>query len=75
MDLTTVMREVGNWPVEDRLRLIEEVWDSLSDRAGGSILSETHRQDLQRRLDDYRDNPKAGSPWDDVKMRLQGKTR
>ena len=75
MDLTTVMNEVGNWPVEDRLRLIEEVWDSLSDRAGGNILSEAHKQDLQRRLDAYRDNPKAGSPWDEVSARLRGKTR
>ncbi len=73
MDLTTVMKEVGNWPLEDRLRLIEEVWDTLSDRAGGAVLTENQRQDLERRLDAYRDNPKAGSSWDDVKMRLREK--
>jgi putative addiction module component (TIGR02574 family) len=71
MDVTTVMKEVGSWPVEDRLRLIEEVWDSLSDRAGTSVLSDKHKLDLQRRLDAYRDNPKAGSSWDEVKSRLQ----
>ena len=24
------------------------------------------------RLDDFRDNPKAGSPWEEVKARLRG---
>jgi putative addiction module component (TIGR02574 family) len=75
MDLTTVMQEVGNWPIEDRLRLIEEVWDSLSDRAGVGVLNDKHKQDLQRRLDAYRDNPKAGSSWNDVKTRLRGKSQ
>ena len=75
MDLSTGMQEVGNWPVEDRLRLIEEVWDSLSDRAGVGVLTDKHKQDLQRRLDAYRDNPKAGSSWNDVKARLRGKSQ
>jgi putative addiction module component (TIGR02574 family) len=72
MDVMTIMKEVGNWPVEDRLRLIEEVWDSLSDRASGAVLSETQKQDLQHRLDAYRDDPKNGSSWDEVKSRLKG---
>lgn len=71
MDVMTIMKEVGSWPVEDRMRLIEEVWDSLSDRAG-SVLNETHQRDLQRRLDAYRDNPKAGSTWEAVKSSLMG---
>jgi putative addiction module component (TIGR02574 family) len=74
MDVMTIMKEVGSWPVEDRMRLIEEVWDSLSDRAG-SVLSEAHQRDLQRRLDAYRDHPKTGSSWDEVKSRLLGKAQ
>ena len=73
MDVSTVMKEIGTWPFEDRLRLIEEVWDSLSDHSLDSGLTETHKQDLQRRLEAYRDNPKAGAPWEDVKARLRGK--
>ena len=73
MDVTSIMKEVGTWPVEDRMRLIEEVWDTLSDRGRGIVLSETHQQDLERRLDAYRDNPQTGSPWNEVKSRLQRK--
>lgn len=73
MDVTTVMKEVGNWPVEERLRLIEEVWESLSDRPEATVLSEARQQDLQRRMDAYRDDPKAGSPWEESEARLRGK--
>lgn len=75
MDVAKLMKEVGNWPVEERLRLIEEVWGSLSERPEDMVLSEVHKQDLQRRLDTYRDDPKAGSPWDEVETRLRGPER
>jgi len=29
MDLKTVLDEVGAWPAEQRLRLVEEVWGGL----------------------------------------------
>jgi len=73
MDLSTVMKEVGQWTVEERLRLIEEVWETLSDHPEEIVLSEAHQRDLQRRLDAYRDNPKAGSPWEEVEARLRGR--
>jgi putative addiction module component (TIGR02574 family) len=75
MDVATVMKEVGNWPIEDRLQLIEEVWGSLADHSAEITLSDAHRQDLQRRLDTYRDDPKAGSPWEEVEVRLRGHGR
>jgi putative addiction module component (TIGR02574 family) len=72
MDLQTVLTAVEAWPAEDRLRLIEEVWDSLATAPEAAKLTGAQEQDLQRRLDAYRDNPKAGSSWEDVKARLQG---
>ena len=75
MDLQTVLAAVESWPADDRLRLIERVWDSLAATPEGAGLTESQTLDLQRRLDAYRDNPKAGSPWEDVKARLQGTGR
>ena len=50
----------------DRLRLIEEIWDSLSELP----IPESHREELDRRLADCEANPAAGSPWEEVKSRL-----
>jgi len=75
MDLQTVLAAVESWPAEDRLELIERVWDGLASTSGVSDLTETQKLDLQQRLDAYRDNPKAGSSWEEVKTRLQGNAR
>ena len=72
MDLQTVLSAVESWPAEDRLRLIEEVWETLeADSAAPGSLTEAQKNDLQRRLDAYRDHPRAGSTWEEVKARLQ----
>jgi putative addiction module component (TIGR02574 family) len=74
MDLQTVLTAVESWPPEDRLRLIEEVWERLAATPEATSLTEPQAQDLRRRLEAYRDNPKAGSPWEEVKTRLQQRT-
>jgi putative addiction module component (TIGR02574 family) len=71
MAVTTVMSEVVTWPIEERLRLVAEVWDSIEAGNESIVLSETHMEDLKRRLDAYRDDPKAGSSWEDVEARIR----
>jgi putative addiction module component (TIGR02574 family) len=73
MDLQAVLLEVDSWPAEERLRLIEAVWDRLAPASEADTLTEAQEEDLKRRLEAYRDNPRAGSPWEEVKARLQGR--
>jgi len=56
----------------ERILLVEELWDSIAATPDAVSLTESQQRDLQRRLDAYRDNPQAGSPWEEVKARLQG---
>lgn len=72
MDLRVVLDMVGTWPAEDRLRLIGAIWEGLEEAPEAIVLTEVQQHDLQRRLDAYRDNPGAGSSWEEVKARLQG---
>ena len=54
---------------EERLRLLEEIWDSLSDEE--VPLTAAQRAELDRRLDELdRDGP-TGIPWEEVLRRLQ----
>jgi putative addiction module component (TIGR02574 family) len=75
--MSITMKEFGldQLSVADRIVLVEELWDSIADSPEGVILSEAHLEDLRRRLDANRDHPKAGSPWEEVKARLQGSSR
>jgi putative addiction module component (TIGR02574 family) len=58
---------------EQRLRLIGEIWDSLS--VHDTPIPESHREELDRRLADADANPSAGMPWEEVRARLRGKKR
>ena len=55
---------------EDRWRLLDEIAESLAEAPEAVTLSDAHREHLLRRLNAYRDDPKAGSSWDEVKARL-----
>ena len=59
--------------VAERILLVEEIWDSIAADAEQQPITESQKQDLQRRLAAYEANPKAGSSWEEVKARLQGR--
>ena len=56
---------------EDRLRLLGEIWDTLTPVTQGDIPA-SHRDELDRRLADADADPTAGRPWEEVRARLRG---
>ena len=60
--------------VAQRILLVEEIWDSIVAEEGEIPLSEAQIQDLQRRIEAYEADPKAGSSWYEVKARLLRKS-
>jgi putative addiction module component (TIGR02574 family) len=59
--------------VDDRLLLLGEIWDSIAAEPDAVPITDAQKKDLQARLDAYKDNPKAGAPWEEVKARLRSK--
>ena len=60
--------------VAQRILLVEEIWDSISADAEQLPLTDSQKQDLQRRLAAYEANRHAGSTWEEVKARLQDRS-
>ena len=59
---------------EERLRLLEELWDSLSATPEAIPLTTAQREELDRRLDELdRDGP-SGIPWDDVLRQIRSRS-
>ena len=67
MDLQTVLAEVESWPIEDRLRLVERIWEGLGERADESGLTEAQRAEIDRRLADDDASPDDVFSWEEVK--------
>ena len=57
-------------PVAERLRLVEDLWDSIAEVPEAIELSDEQRKELDERLERFHRNPEAGSPWKDVKDRI-----
>ena len=64
------LSDVLELPVEERLALVGDIWDSIAQVPNAVELTEAQRAELDRRLDAYRRDPKAGSPWVEVKARI-----
>ena len=73
MDLQTVLTEVDSWPVADRLRLMEGIWDSLADQGYAPELTDEIKAELDRRVEEMDRNPDAAIPWETAKARVLGR--
>lgn len=57
--------------VEERLALVEELWDSIASDSAAIPLTAEQTQELERRLADYEANPNEGVPWSEVKASVR----
>ena len=55
----------------ERLQLVEELWDSLSDTPEAVPVTDAQRVELDRRLDDLEQEGPSGIPWDEVVRRIR----
>lgn len=53
-------------PVDDRIRLVEDLWDSIAAEQSALTLSPGQIADLDRRLDAYEADPQAVYPAEEV---------
>ena len=65
--------DINSLTPEQKLRLIEELWGSLSDDE--IPITEAQKQELERRLADLESNPDKVVPWDEVRRRLQDRLK
>ncbi len=70
MDYQSVLNEVETWPIDDRIRLAQDVWDRLENQGYEPELTEEMKAELDRRIEEMDRNPDAGIPWEVAKARV-----
>ena len=58
-------------PVQERIRLVELIWDSVAAVPEAVEVSPELKAELEVRLAEFESNPHAGYSWDEVKSRLK----
>lgn len=72
VNVARTIDELRALSVDDRLKVVEAVWDSLPEEVAGPA-SPQQRAELNRRLDAYEANPQDVLTWDQVLERLRGR--
>jgi putative addiction module component (TIGR02574 family) len=67
----SLLAEATRLSVPERIELVEAIWDTVAPHLGAEPLPESHRAELDRRLQDLEDNPDTGSSWEEVRARLE----
>ena len=57
-------------PVQERIRLVELIWDSVAAVPEAVDISPELKTELEARLAEFEKNPDAGFSWEQVKSRL-----
>jgi len=58
--------DISSLSPDERLELLEQLWDSLSSTPRAIPLTDAQREELDRRLDDLEREGPVGIPWEDV---------
>lgn len=58
---------IDRLPVEERLVLVEETWDSIAADSAAVPLTNAQRAELQKRIEEDDANPDDVTPWEQVK--------
>lgn len=60
--------------VQERLELIETLWDSLPEQLDISMIPDWHVAEIAKRREDAKARPGVGKPWRDVLEPLEATT-
>jgi putative addiction module component (TIGR02574 family) len=66
-----LVAEILALPVEDRVRLVEAIWDSISAVPEALPLTDGQKEELDRRLAELEADPEVGSSLEEVFARIR----
>jgi len=66
------LAELLELPTDQRLQLVEAIWDSLVEVPEAVPISDDVREELDRRLAAYYSDPSSARPWREIKDELLG---
>ena len=64
------MTDVLGLPIERRLQIVQEIWNSIVQAPEDLPLTDEERSELDRRIANAKKNPEAYKSWEEVRSRL-----
>ncbi|NEP45441.1 MAG: addiction module protein [Okeania sp. SIO2H7] len=67
MERSTALLQAKALSIDDRIWLVQAIWDSISAETEQLELTEAQQQELSPRLADRQVNPQSVVSWEDIK--------
>jgi putative addiction module component (TIGR02574 family) len=70
MSQTTLPDNLRELSIDERMQLIEALWDSITAEQEALEVTDAQKAELDRRLEAHAASPSGGMPWDELRDRL-----
>jgi putative addiction module component (TIGR02574 family) len=71
MDIAATLNEISILSVEERIQLVQAIWDSIAAEQIYPDLTDAQRQELDRRVSDYDSNPENVMTWEEIRTSIK----
>jgi len=65
-------KEICNLSTQEKLNLVQDLWDDILQHPGSVGLSEEQKRQLDSEYKEYLKDPKEGRPWKSIKDDILG---
>lgn len=72
MNITATLNEIVALSIEDRINLVQAIWDSIATDQAYTDLTDMQKQELDRRIADSENNPDNVMTWQEIKASIKG---
>jgi putative addiction module component (TIGR02574 family) len=69
MSMARIKKDFRDLPNDDKIRLVQELWDEIADPDAAFVLSPEHEAELDARYQRYQEDPSRASPLAEVEAR------
>jgi putative addiction module component (TIGR02574 family) len=73
MDITHTLNQIIALDIQDRIRLVQAILESIAADQVDPDLTESQKQELDRRIDDYEANPDNVLTWEEIKASVKAR--
>jgi len=71
MSVARIKSDFNELPNEDKIRLVQELWDAIADAGAAFVLTPEQEAELDSRYRRYKSDPSRAIPLTDVEARYE----
>ena len=72
MDITATLNEISSLSIEDRITLVQAIWDGIAADQVYPELTPTQKRELDNRINNYEMNPENVLTWEEIRDSIKG---